>query len=522
MFRQSVPAFAIAMAVAFAQNTPARGRRAVLIANAAYSRLPAAAFVDPNLTVLGQALEGAGFAVKIVRDLSYQALYDNVNSSMFSDVRPGDVCFVYYTGYAIQSKDDNYIIPVDFNPKGQDEVKFHALSIALIQYKLESTKASIKMIAVDAPVEVPDLAPVRTGIGLAAPDLSDSKQFEMAFWSLPNESAPPHAGAGPSSFTKCLAASIQKPGLTIDEVFNDAKREVIKASDHRQQPFTQSNITETFFFHKPLPVKAELPPGIPRRNRADRQEYVWIPPGRFLMGCVPADKRCDDDEKPQHRVTISKGFWMATTEVTVDAYTRYLEQKFGDAKHKKMPQAPFWDTKWTDKFAPMSGITWQEATDYCAWAGGRLPTEAEWEYAARGGAENEIYPLNSENSRDKANFLGRQGNDRYDHTAPVGSFDPNPFHLFDMAGNVWEWVLDYYYKNYYNDSPSVDPRGPESGTEHVARGGSWYSSAEKHLRISIRDHFKPKDTGHTVGFRCVLDESVSPKLTASRLLDLSY
>src|SRR5437763_11437628 len=101
-----------------------------------------------------------------------------------------------------------------------------------------------------------------------------------------------YPASGPAPFTKYLAAALEKPGLNIEAVFDEARRAVIKDTTDRQQPFPRSNITETFYFHDPLPIKAELPPGVPKRNRKDRQEYVWILPGKFLMGCVPNDSKC--------------------------------------------------------------------------------------------------------------------------------------------------------------------------------------------------------------------------------------
>jgi formylglycine-generating enzyme required for sulfatase activity len=228
------------------------------------------------------------------------------------------------------------------------------------------------------------------------------------------------------------------------------------------------------------------------------------------MGCVPADQRCLPNEQPRHEVTISKGFWMGRNEVQVISYKRYLQTQPGPGgKKRSMPPAPADYSKWNILTYPMVNVSWQDAKAYCGWAHGRLPTEAEWEYAARTGLDA-IYPfdkINSGDSRDKANFEGKQGADIFERVAPVHSFDANAWGLNDMAGNVWEWVSDIYSDTYYQDNPPrTDPRGPSAGRDHVMRGGSFDSEAGKHLRVSVR---KPGATGNAVGFRCILEDSPS-------------
>jgi formylglycine-generating enzyme required for sulfatase activity len=225
-------------------------------------------------------------------------------------------------------------------------------------------------------------------------------------------------------------------------------------------------------------------------------EYAFVPAGTFEMGCVPRDRRCATVESPRHPVTISRGFWMATTLTTVAQYRAYAL-----ATGRATPPAPSFAQGDDD---PVVQVTWDGAAAYCSWAGGRLPTEAEWEYAARGGKDGTVYPWGDAVSRDRMNFFGTGGRDRWDHTSPVGSFEANGFGLFDMAGNVWEWCADWYAEDVYGGGATRDPRGPASGDSRVLRGGSWQLDS-RNARSSNRMGGIPSDGDDSVGFRCVRD-----------------
>ena len=247
-------------------------------------------------------------------------------------------------------------------------------------------------------------------------------------------------------------------------------------------------------------------------NHLDGLEYVRIPAGVFQMGCVPSDT-CDDDEKPRHDVGINKDFWIGRTEVTVGAY-----QKFATATSREMPPAPDFNQNWQFKEHPVNRVTWDEADAYCGWADGRLPTEAEWEYAARGGEEGRKYPWGNEISHDQANYGAdeccsglAEGKDAWEFASPVGSFSGNGFGLHDMVGNVWEWVADWYDGDYYStlrsDKPAVGPKGPEEPTvRRVLRGGSWFDNPV-YLRSSGRVWLEPQYRRGNIGFRCAQEVS---------------
>lgn len=267
-----------------------------------------------------------------------------------------------------------------------------------------------------------------------------------------------------------------------------------------------------------------------RTNPIDGAEMVFIPPGEFLMGSDPEEIariwkkfewkdeeiRFTKGEQPAHRVRVA-GFWMYRNNVTVAQY-----RKFCAATGRAMPPTPAWG--WTER-NPIVNVSWEDAKAYCAWAGGRLPYEAEWEYAARGGKTGlsgqtrtvfvwgDALPTDRvANLADTSfkqsryynpNFHLFPGyNDGYAYAAPVGTFPPNSFGLYDMAGNVLQWCEDWFAEDYYRNSPHNNPRGPKRGTSRVLRGGA-FDTTPTITRISRRLSNRPDIRHDEKGFRCV-------------------
>ncbi|MFN0103949.1 MAG: bifunctional serine/threonine-protein kinase/formylglycine-generating enzyme family protein [Bryobacteraceae bacterium] len=218
-------------------------------------------------------------------------------------------------------------------------------------------------------------------------------------------------------------------------------------------------------------------------SRKDGLRYVHIPAGTFRMGCSSGDSECSNDEKPVHEVRIRKAFWMGQTEVTVEAYKR-----FAAATGKALPNLSFGGAS-----LPMTEIDWNEAKGYCEWAGLRLPTEAEWEYAARGETTGARYAAPSDVAWYDANSGGKPN--------PVGKKTANQFKLYDMLGNVYEWTADWYKNTYASSGPVTDPTGPSTGEYRVLRGGSWDSNASV-VRASYRYSIPPTSRNIGFGFRC--------------------
>ena len=215
-----------------------------------------------------------------------------------------------------------------------------------------------------------------------------------------------------------------------------------------------------------------------RVNPKDVQLYVYIPPGEFTMGCSAGDSDCLSHENPTHPVRITQGFWLGQTEVTQAAY------------RKVTGQAPSF---FEGDQRPVENVDWYQAASYCQAVGMRLPTEAEWEYAARAGSPGARYGALD----DVAWYHKNSGSE----TKPVGGKKPNDWGLYDMLGNVWEWTADPYDGNSYHSSLSTDPAGPASGDRRVLRGGSWIVDPA-FVRASYRLRGVPTYRGYTGGFRC--------------------
>ena len=231
--------------------------------------------------------------------------------------------------------------------------------------------------------------------------------------------------------------------------------------------------------------------------------WVRVPAGTFLMGCVEADAGCLDNEHPRHEVTFLEPFELMAAEVTVGQYGRFVLDT-------GYPSPPEPDYRQTGRH-PVVLLSWGDAAAFCAWTGARLPTEAEWEYAARGGRTGLVYGWGDEVSRDRANYGADQccagaigGADGWLNTAPVRSFPPNDFGLYDMAGNVWEWVGGWLDDDDYGSSPSIDPPGAAAGYARIARGGSWLNFPAA-LRASVRLPFAQTGQTSNIGARCARD-----------------
>ncbi|MCW5800366.1 MAG: formylglycine-generating enzyme family protein [Nitrospira sp.] len=213
--------------------------------------------------------------------------------------------------------------------------------------------------------------------------------------------------------------------------------------------------------------------------------------------------RGQNDEQPVHRVSV-KAFYLETQEVTVWRYAEFLVSQKTDPPFK-------WNeaTSGSHQNKPVVGVNWYDARDYCRWVGRRLPTEAEWELAARG-TEGRMYPWGDAHpTRGYAN-AGHTKWHGYDTLTNVGQFElgKTPNGVYDLAGNLWEWVADWYDATYYQFSPRDNPSGPSAGPLRALRGGAWNNDA-KSIRSANRAGYAPDARRNDVGFRCAKDAPLS-------------
>jgi formylglycine-generating enzyme required for sulfatase activity len=275
----------------------------------------------------------------------------------------------------------------------------------------------------------------------------------------------------------------------------------------------------------------EQPANTPVRSRQE-QEMALLPGGTFRMGSASSAYAA---EKPAHDVTIAP-FWLDKHEVTNAQFSQFVSETHYTTAAEARGWAPVFDRRtgswqavegacWRHPLGPGSTVydaepvvqvSWDDAQAFAAWAGKRLPTEAEWEFAARGGLRDARYPWGNDLTLDRRyqhNFwqgsfpTSDTGADGFRSLAPVGSYAPNRYGLFDMAGNAWEWCGDWFAEDYYGKSPVDGPRGPSRGKQRVQRGGSWLcvDDATAGFLVYSRMAADPDTMYEHVSFRCARD-----------------
>ena len=250
-------------------------------------------------------------------------------------------------------------------------------------------------------------------------------------------------------------------------------------------------------------------------------QMTRIAAGEFIMGADDGD----EDERPTHRAYVDE-FYIGIRPVTNMEYAQFVRETAHpspairalplmvssalETEFRTLATTYCWSNGTPPEgreHHPVTLVGYEDATAYCDWLAIktsnpiRLPTEAEWECAARGGLEGKRYPWGDALDPAYAHFLPNAGMKTQRGTAPVGSYPANGFRLFDMAGNVWQWVSDWYASAYYERAQYLNPRGPDSGSMRIVRGGGWVNTDGRYLRCACRHKVPPDTYAYSIGFR---------------------
>jgi formylglycine-generating enzyme required for sulfatase activity len=248
-------------------------------------------------------------------------------------------------------------------------------------------------------------------------------------------------------------------------------------------------------------------------------EWISVPSGNFVMGSLPTDPHAQVDEQPQHTVYLDD-YQISKYEITNAQYLAFMDA--GGYSDSTYWTAEGWE--WRETFSvnepywwsegdfnsgtayphyPVVGVSWHESYAFCQWIGGRLPTEAEWEKAARGTDSTNYWPWGSTWEPSRCNSYYDEPPDTFAHSAPVGYFDDgqSPYAVYDPAGNVWEWINDWYQSDYYSVSPDSNPPGPTTGLFRVFRGGGWGNIGNYLCRTADRRYHNQVGSNGVIGIR---------------------
>lgn len=552
----------VALVMLAGQPAWAEKRVALVVGNGAYRNAAPLANPASDARAMAEALTQVGFELvggQPLLDLDKPGL-EAALSSFGDAIRGADAALFYYSGHGMQVDGVNYLIPVTAAVDYKKDVKYQLVDGNFILDEMQTAGAPVNIIILDAcrnnPFGSPNFrAPVS---GLAHMDAP--KGTLIAYSTAPGRTARDGDGQN-SPYSAALARHIPEPGLRVEDVFIRVRQDVDKATGGAQSPWEASNLYSPFHFIGPDPTAApeadpeialwqslaketdpallddyvraypagrfvslaktrlerlraaQIPPppkaGDVMRDPATGLEFVWVPGGCFPMGSPDAEEGRYEDEGPVREVCVD-GLWMGKTEVTNRQFRLFKPgHDSGSVGGRGL----------NGEEQPAVFVTWEEAAGFADWltaqGGGkyRLPTEAEWEYAARAGTvAARFWGADPANACGRANVADQSAgrafqwskthgcDDGYAVSAPVGSFPPNPLGLFDVLGNVREWCRDVYSDQAYRMLPRENPSHAGGGAGRANRGGSW-SSGPREARSAQRKANLPDDGQCDLGFR---------------------
>lgn len=518
-----------------AEGSSMEQRVALVIGNDAYEAAPLRNPVN-DARGMARILSQLGFQVTQRENLGQKEMKQEIQA-FGQKLMKGGVGLFYYAGHGMQVNGRNYLIPVGARIEHEKQVEFESVDMGAMLAEMEHARNRMNIVILDACRDNPFARSFRSTMqGLASVNAPTGTL--IAYATAPGSVA----NDGPSAhgiYTGELVKVIQRPGLRIEDVFKQVRSAVREATQGKQIPWESSSLEGDFFFRapsqeppriavtgkEPAPSVAPIAPvargehqvKVPKtwREPVTGIQFVWVPGGCYLMGSPLSEDSRHMDEGPVHEVCV-KDLWFGKYEVTNEELRKL---------HPDHNSGAFEKHSLNGDRQPAVHLSWEDAKSFAQWLteqnGGqyrfRLPTEAEWEYAARGGTSTSRYwgddsqgACEYENVADLTaqKLWGWQDihpcDDGYAATAPVGSFQPNGFGLYDMLGNASEWCEDIYgvdmYANYDRDNPLH--RGWGAGLDRVVRGGHWHGGPES-SRSASRASGMPRAMNDDLGVRLV-------------------
>jgi formylglycine-generating enzyme required for sulfatase activity len=550
------------ISLALAPAAMAAPRVALVIGNAQYEEtIGALANPAHDAALIAKALTEVGFTVTTLIDADQKAMKRAISDFGQALVAAGPEAtgLFYYAGHGVQIGGANYLIPLGANIRSEADAEIEGVDAGWVLKQMEFAGNRVNVVILDACRNNPLPRSLRSsGNGLARMDAP--KGSFIAYSTAPGEVAQDGSN-GNSPYAAALAQAITAAATPIEEMFRNVRVAVMQATAEAQVPWDSSSLTGAFYFREESPqamttaaapatpaseiadsaTRGQAMPGQPAagtifRDCPECPDMAVIPAGRFVMGTPKDDEDRRPDEGPVHKVTIAAPFALMTTEVTRDQFAAFVTATGHEMEDGDCYLADGGDGKSDDSAhwlapgfkqegsEPVVCVSWRDAVAFAEWLSSkagfayRLPTEAEWEYAARAGRRG-IFPWDENSTADACrigNSLDASGHkeipapepspcdDGRAFTAPVGSYQPNLFKLFDMAGNVWEWVEDCYHSNYKEAPTDGSAVELDACPERAARGGSWIDG-QWDFRFARRYSVDSWGRENILGFRLARD-----------------
>ncbi len=419
----------------------------------------------------------------------------------------GGVGLFYYAGHGIQVKGENFLIPVKADISEEFDIPDQAISANYVLRAMEDSGNSMNIIILDACRDNPFARRWRSSSrGLARMDAPSGSI--VAYATSPGKTADDGNGRN-GTYTHYLLKYMDETGLVLEEVFKKVRIAVRKQTANGQIPWKESSLYTNFYFIQNLiitpklvslpqgdshsvelahkPVKPYQPSNFSAPSASDSftgMEFVSIEPGCFQMGSPTKESEWNNNT-PQHKVCLSKGYYLGKYEVTQAQWQKVMGN---NPSHFNEDNKPVENVSWNDVLEFIQKLNKQTKKTY------RLPTEAEWEYACTSSTNMKYCGSNDIN--EVAWFNDNSNNE----THSVGLKQQNGQGLYDMSGNVFEWVQDWYGDDFYGNSPKNNPKGRLTGSRRVFRGGSWYPYSNVVLS-TYRSGNKPDYRDNDLGFR---------------------